>query len=201
MDTVMKLFIDQLEENHALPLKAYEYLIDNRTAETTEYLREKAEKARRSVYGNKVYVRGLIEISSFCKNNCLYCGLRRGNREAERYRLTKDEILECCREGAELGFQTFVLQGGEDAYFSDEVVEDIVRAIKAEHPGCAVTLSLGERSRESYQRLYDAGADRYLLRHETADPAHYALLHPGEMSYDNRMRCLSDRHSIGYQTG
>lgn len=201
MDEKMLRLIEKLESAHALDTDEYEYLIDRRTAESTELLRAKAEAVRKRIYGNAVYVRGLIEISSFCKNDCLYCGLRRSNKCAERYRLTKEEILECCEEGYALGLRTFVLQGGEDMYFSDEIVEEIVREIKARFPGCAVTLSLGERSRESYQRLYDAGADRYLLRHETADRNHYSLLHPKEMSFDHRMECLQNLHEIGYQTG
>ena len=201
MDEKMLRLIERLEREHALSIDEYEYLIANRTEESAEALRTRAEAVRKSVYGNSVYVRGLIEISSYCKNDCLYCGLRRSNKCAERYRLTKEEILECCEEGYDLGFRTFVMQGGEDMYFSDEVVEEIVREIKRRFPECAVTLSLGERSRESYQRLFDAGADRYLLRHETADAAHYALLHPKEMSCEHRMQCLRDLHEIGYQTG
>jgi len=201
MDQHMMRLIDRLERERSLSVDEYEYLIGNRTAESAELLRSRAEAVRRSVYGNAVYVRGLIEISSFCRNDCLYCGLRRSNKCAERYRLTKNEILECCEEGNRLGFRTFVMQGGEDMYFSDEVVEDVVREIKNRFPGCAVTLSLGERTRESYQRLFNAGADRYLLRHETADAAHYARLHPREMSYEKRMECLRNLHDIGYQTG
>ncbi len=201
MDEKMLRLIETLEKERSLSIDEYEYLIGRRTEESTELLRAKAESVRKQAYGNAVYVRGLIEISSFCKNDCLYCGLRRSNKCAERYRLSKEEILECCREGHALGLRTFVLQGGEDMYFSDEVVEEIVREIKRRHPDCAVTLSLGERSRESYQRLHDAGADRYLLRHETADKAHYSLLHPKEMSFENRMECLHALHSIGYQTG
>ena len=162
---------------------------------------EAASAARSAVFGDAVYARGLIEISSICKNDCLYCGIRRSNRQAERYRLQPEEILACAAEGHALGFRTFVLQGGEDPYFTDEVLCGIVGELKARHPDCAVTLSMGERSRESYQALYDAGADRYLLRHETADIAHYARLHPPEMSFANRMRCLGDLRDIGFQTG
>ena len=201
MEEKMISLIDRLERERSLSLDEYEYLIARRTEESAEYLRGKAEAIRRSVYGNAVYVRGLIEISSFCKNDCLYCGLRRSNKCAERYRLTKEEILECCEEGYALGLRTFVLQGGEDMYFTDAVVEELVREIKERFPGCAVTLSLGERSEESYQRLRAAGADRYLLRHETADRDHYSLLHPKEMSFDNRMNCLKHLHALGYQTG
>jgi len=193
--------IEKLERERSLSLDEYEYLIANRTEESAELLRARAEAVRRQIYSNAVYVRGLIEISSFCKNDCLYCGLRRSNQCAERYRLTKEEILECCGEGFSLGLRTFVLQGGEDMYFTDERVADIVSEIKRRFPDCAVTLSLGERSRESYARLRKAGADRYLLRHETADREHYSLLHPREMSFDNRMECLKALHGLGYQTG
>jgi len=193
--------IRRLEHTRSLTVKEYQYLIEHRDEESREALRCRAESLRKEIYGNAVYVRGLIEISSFCKNDCLYCGLRRSNRCAERYRLAEEEILECCREGWALGLRTFVLQGGEDSFFRDDVVCRIVQRIKSEFPECAVTLSLGERSRESYQRLFDAGADRYLLRHETADSAHYALLHPAEMSFDHRMQCLQNLHEIGYQTG
>ncbi|MBQ7848842.1 MAG: [Clostridia bacterium] len=142
-----------------------------------------------------------IEISNICRNDCLYCGIRRSNPHCQRYRLTPEEILECCREGDALGFRTFVLQGGEDPFFTDDVLAGLISAIKAEHPDCAVTLSLGERSQESYRLLRSAGADRYLLRHETADAAHYARLHPAAMSFDNRMRCLHDLKELGYQVG
>ena len=179
----------------------YAELIANRDPEAAQLLAELASAARRAVFGEAVYTRGLIEISSICRNNCLYCGIRRDNRLAERYRLTAEEILSCADEGYGLGFRTFVLQGGEDMYFTDEVLCGIVKALKARHPDSAVTLSMGERSRESYRALYDAGADRYLLRHETADSAHYARLHPAEMSFENRMRCLADLRDTGYQVG
>lgn len=193
--------INKLEKEHSLSLEEYEYLIANRTAETAKILAEKAVKTRKEVYGNSVFIRGLIEISNICKNDCHYCGIRRGNKNCERYRLTKEQIISCCDEGYSLGFRTFVMQGGEDAYFSDDVVCDIVSKIKRRYPYCAVTLSLGERSFESYKRLYDAGADRYLLRHETADKEHYSKLHPEEMSFDTRMECLNNLKKIGYQTG
>ncbi len=193
--------VDNLIKYRTLTLEEYEYLIEHRSEEIADFLAEKAVEIRKEIYGNSVYVRGLIEISNICKNDCLYCGIRRSNKECERYRLTRDEILECCKEGYSLGFRTFVLQGGEDAYFSDEIVCDIVRDIKKLYPDCAVTLSLGERSFESYKRMYDAGADRYLLRHETADREHYGRLHPKEMSFYNRMQCLKNLKEIGYQTG
>ena len=171
------------------------------TSAHDEALRTAADEVRRENYGDMVYLRGLIEISSYCKRNCLYCGLRAENRNAERYRLSKEKILSCCEEGYGLGYRTFVLQGGEDPYYTDEMICDIVRSIKEKYPDCAVTLSIGEKSRESYEKYYEAGADRYLLRHETADPAHYGKLHPANMSSENRKRCLFDLKEIGYQVG
>lgn len=176
-------------------------LIDGRTPELGDYLFEKARRIREKHYGNDVYLRGLIEFTNYCKNDCLYCGIRRSNRNASRYRLTKEEILSCCEEGYGLGFRTFVLQGGEDGYYSDGMLTDIIREIKALYPDCALTLSIGERSRESYRTFFDAGADRYLLRHETADPAHYGRLHPPSLSLETRKRCLADLKEIGYQVG
>lgn len=193
--------IDKLCAGHSLTLEEYEYLISNRPREAAALLAGRADTLRRSIYGNAVYVRGLIEISNICKNDCLYCGIRRSNRRCDRYRLTEEEILSCAEEGYGLGFRTFVLQGGEDGYYTDEVLGSVIHKIKREYPDCAVTLSMGERSRESYQYLYDAGADRYLLRHETADREHYGKLHPPQMSFDNRMRCLIDLREIGYQVG
>ena len=197
----IKELIVRLEKEHSLSETEYAELITGRDEESAALLARKAAEKQKVVFGDAVYTRGLIEISSICKNNCLYCGIRRDNPKAERYRLTPEEILSCADEGYELGFRTFVLQGGEDPAFTDAVLCGIVRALKQRHPDCAVTLSLGERSRESYQALYDAGADRYLLRHETADAGHYAKLHPKEMSFENRMRCLRDLKEIGYQVG
>ena len=168
--------------------------------ETVVCLGQEAARLREKYYGNKVYMRGLIEFTNFCKNNCYYCGIRRDNKNASRYRLTKEEILDCCKNGYELGFRTFVLQGGEGIVPIHEVCE-LVGEIKSRYPNCAVTLSLGEYSRADYQDMFDAGADRYLLRHETADKAHYEQLHPSFMSFDNRMRCLRDLKEIGYQVG
>ncbi len=193
--------IDVLEDQRRLSENEYALLIRGYSAGLAGYAAEKAVRARKQYYGNSVYIRGLIEISNHCKNNCLYCGIRRDNRDCERYRLDKTQILACCNEGYTLGFRTFVLQGGEDGFFNDEYMCGIIREVKRNHPDCAVTLSLGERSRESYQKLYDAGADRYLLRHETADKAHYERLHPPEMSFENRMHCLDTLHDIGYQAG
>ena len=153
------------------------------------------------IYGNKIFIRGLIEISSYCKNDCLYCGIRRSNKNAVRYRLDKEQILQCCNKGYKLGFRTFVMQGGEDKFFTDDYLCDVIKEIKKRYPDCAVTLSLGERGEESFKRLYAAGADRYLLRHETADNEHYKKLHPQSMSLANRKKCLFDLKKIGYQTG
>ena len=193
--------VQKLAEEHSLTLAEYETLLRERSDALAAALREQAVRVRKAVYGNAVFTRGLIEISSYCKNNCFYCGIRAGNPKAERYRLTTEEILECCREGWTLGFRTFVLQGGEDPFFTDEVLCPLLRQIKQEFPDCAITLSLGERSRNSYQALFDAGADRYLLRHETADKEHYAQLHPASLSWAHRMQCLTTLKEIGYQVG
>ena len=201
MENKLNLLIDKLALTHSLTLSEYEYLIENRTQESADRLRELAVRVRREHYGNAVYIRGLIEISNICKNDCIYCGIRCSNKDCDRYRLTKEDILSCCDEGYALGFRTFVMQGGEDPHFDDDLLCDIVRSIKQKYPDCAVTLSMGERSRESYERLFAAGADRYLLRHETADAEHYSKLHPSNMSFENRMRCLRDLKDIGFQTG
>lgn len=201
MNETLTSLVQKLKETHSLTLPEYQALIEGRTPELADMLAKEATEVRRQIYGNDVYVRGLIEISSYCKNNCYYCGLRGENRQAERYRLTEEEILSCAREGYALGFRTFVLQGGEDAWFTDERLCAIIREIKTAFPDCAVTLSLGERSFASYQALFQAGADRYLLRHETADAGHYAALHPAQMSFENRMRCLNDLRKIGYAVG
>lgn len=200
MDKLHSL-IDELCEKHSLSEKNYEYLIENRTEAAAKNLADRAVKVRKEIYGSSVFIRGLIEISNICKNDCLYCGIRKSNSDCERYRLSPEQITECADEGYELGFRTFVLQGGEDGYYTDEILCDIIKRIKEKHPDCAVTLSMGERSYESYKHLRDAGADRYLLRHETADAAHYGRLHPENMSFDNRMRCLKNLRKIGYRVG
>ncbi len=166
-----------------------------------EELRIAADAVRREHYGTDVYIRGLIEFTNYCKNDCFYCGIRKSNRCAERYRLTKEEILECCKEGYALGFRTFVLQGGEDPYYTDERICDIVSSIRESYPDCAITLSIGEKSHESYKAYFDAGANRYLLRHETATAAHYSRLHPSELTFAKRRACLFDLKEIGFQVG
>ncbi|MDD5952304.1 MAG: [FeFe] hydrogenase H-cluster radical SAM maturase HydE [Oscillospiraceae bacterium] len=195
----MEQLIEKLASTHDLTDDELRCLIEDGSCD--DLLFQKAEALRQQIYGKDVYVRGLIEISNYCKNNCYYCGIRRDNRQVDRYRLTPEQILECCAEGYDLGFRTFVLQGGEDPYFTDDLLCALLKTIKSRYPDCAVTLSLGERSRDSYQRLYDAGADRYLLRHETASPAHYNKLHPQELSLENRQRCLFQLKEIGYQVG
>ncbi len=195
------VLIDKLAIEHSLTVDEYKKLIDVISPDVIPYLTEKAVEARKSVYGNKVFIRGLIEISNICKNDCYYCGIRRSNKNCDRYRLSSDEITECCIEGYSLGFRTFVLQGGEDSYFTDETLYDIIRKIKSNCPGCAVTLSLGEKSYDSYKKLFNAGADRYLLRHETASESHYKKLHPDSMSFSKRMECLDMLKKIGFQVG
>ena len=197
----MKHLIDRLHRDHWLEREEWLALFENRSAEDEAYARKLAREVCESIYGDVVYLRGLIEISSYCKNDCLYCGLRRGNRDCERYRLTKDDILACCREGYALGFRTFVMQGGEDMWFTDERLCDIVSTVRTEFPDAAITLSVGEKSRETYQKYFDAGADRYLLRHETADAQHYSILHPKELTLENRKSCLYTLKDIGFQVG
>lgn len=196
-----KQLIDRLEAQHSLSVEEYEYLIENQSDELAAYAAEKAFALRKQVYGTDVYIRGLIEIGNICRNDCYYCGIRRSNTACDRYRLTEAQILDCAREGYALGFRTFVMQGGEDGAFGVDPICRTVRRIKRKFPDCAVTLSLGEFPREDYEAMFAAGADRYLLRHETADRTHYEKLHPAEMSFENRMRCLHDLKEIGFQTG
>ncbi len=193
--------IEKLASEHSLSCGEYLELIHGYCEETDGIIRAYADKARRAVFGNKVYLRGLIEISNICKNDCYYCGIRKSNSLCERYRLDKEQILSCCKMGYSLGLRTFVLQGGEDGYFTDDRLCSIISDIKSLYPDAAVTLSLGERSRESYRALRSAGADRYLLRHETADKDHYGMLHPKSMSFDDRMKCLNDLRGEGFQVG
>lgn len=193
--------IEKIELSGVASKQELAFLLETINDSELEILRKKAQKKSLEHFSNKIYIRGLIELSSYCKNDCLYCGIRRSNKSAVRYRLTKEQILSCCRSGYSLGFRTFVLQGGEDGYYTDEVMCDIVSSIKSLYPDCAVTLSLGERTEESYRKLFEAGADRYLLRHETANEEHYKKLHPSEMSLANRKKCLYTLKEIGYQTG
>ncbi len=198
MDTA--LLIEKLNNTHSLNKDESLQLI-KQGAQHKNLLFALAQKTAQKSFGRQIFVRGLIEFTNYCKNDCYYCGIRRSNKNAARYRLTQEEILECCRAGYRLGFRTFVLQGGEDYFYSDDDITAIVRAIKAQHPDCAVTLSIGERSRETYALWKQAGADRYLLRHETADCTHYAKLHPAELSAQNRQNCLYTLKELGYQAG
>lgn len=191
--------IDSLAAERDLTDDEWRFLIEGEY--DRQRLFDRADEVRRQYYGTDVYIRGLIEISSYCKSDCLYCGIRRSNGNAARYRLSEEEILACCERGYELGFRTFVLQGGEDSYHITQRVERVVSDIKEKYPDCAVTLSLGERPREDYEIWYRAGADRYLLRHETASRPHYEKLHPPAQTYERRMECLRDLKQIGYQTG
>lgn len=193
--------IEKIESTGFAPKQELAFLLENINDSELEVLRKKAQKKSLEHFSNKIYIRGLIEFSSICKNDCLYCGLRRSNKNAVRYRLSKKQILSCCKTGYSLGFRTFVLQGGEDGCYKDEVMCGIVSSIKSLYPDCAVTLSLGERTEESYKKLFNAGADRYLLRHETANEEHYKKLHPPEMLLANRKNCLYTLKKIGYQTG
>ena len=193
--------VSKLIRDNSLTLEEYRELICGYNEETAAILREEAVRLRKEIYGNTVYIRGLIEISNICKNDCLYCGIRKSNKECDRYRLSKEDILSCCDYGYALGFRTFVLQGGEDGFYTDEVLCGIIEKIKKNHPDCAVTLSLGERSEESYKKLFDAGADRYLLRHETADAEHYSKLHPENLTLENRLECLEKLKETGFQVG
>lgn len=193
--------VNQIEKNQNITKKQLELLLHTEDVTLISYLRERAREVAKRIYGNQVYIRGLIEISNYCKNDCYYCGIRCSNQGADRYRLTEEEILDCCSAGYAFGFRTFVLQGGEDPYFTDDRICSIVRKIRDGYPDCAITLSLGEKSKESYQRYYETGANRYLLRHETADEDHYKKLHPSKMSLAHRMQCLKDLKDIGYQVG
>ncbi len=195
-----KLLVNKLEKTHRLSKEEWVCLIEN-GEKIKEYIFEKARKIADNIYGKKVFIRGLIEFTNYCRNDCYYCGIRRSNEKVNRYRLTEDEIFECCKEGYDLGFRTFVLQGGEDMYFTDEMMVKIISGIKEKYPDCALTLSVGERERKTYEKYFAAGADRFLLRHETANECHYAKLHPDNLTLKNRMNCLDNLKDIGFQTG
>ncbi len=193
--------IEALQASHTLRPEEFEQLFSTYTKDDLAFAMERARALSIQNFGRKIFFRGIIEFTNYCKNGCYYCGIRSGNACVGRYRLGLEDILLCCEEGYQSGFRTFVLQGGEDSFFTDARMVEIVRAIRESYPDCAITLSIGERSRASYQQLFDAGADRYLLRHETASSQHYAMLHPAELSLENRLRCLRDLKQIGYQTG
>ena len=200
MSTIKNL-IDKLAREHVLTKEEFVKVLTEKSKDDEDYLRELASQKRNQYFGNKVYTRGLIEFTNYCKNDCYYCGIRKSNLKVSRYRLSLEDILECCKIGYEIGFRTFVLQGGEDMRFTDEDMVTIIKHIKAAYPDCAITLSLGERSYESYKKMKEAGADRYLLRHETASESHYKKLHPESMSLRNRKNCLYDLKKLGFQVG
>lgn len=198
---VMKELISKIRETTKASKQELMEILVLENQEQEQYLFEQARMVSKQYYGNEIYVRGLIEFTNYCKNDCYYCGIRKSNENAIRYRLTKEEIMECCKQGYSLGYRTFVLQGGEDGYFTDERMIEIIQNMKKEYPDCALTLSLGEREKESYEAFYKAGADRYLLREETVNEKHYQNLHPHWMSLKHRLQCLNELKEIGYQTG
>lgn len=197
----MKTEIDRLRHERTLPTEALRQLLTGCDAPTLKYIQGQAREVAQEHFGNGVYIRGLIELTNYCRNDCYYCGIRRSNRQAERYRLTPATVLDCCQEGYRLGFRTFVLQGGEDPALTDDSITQIVASIRERYPDCAITLSLGEKKRQAYERFFQAGANRYLLRHETGNNAHYRQLHPPGMSLTHRLECLHALREIGYQTG
>lgn len=197
----MKQWIDKLRKERTLRQEEFRQLLTGCDAETLRYINRQAQEVSLLHFGNKIYIRGLIEVSNCCRNNCYYCGIRKGNPTIERYRLTEESILDCCKQGYDLGFRTFVLQGGEDPALTDDRIEKTISAIRQNYPDCAITLSLGEKPRDVYERFFRAGANRYLLRHETHNEQHYQQLHPAEMSGKRRLQCLQDLKDIGYQTG
>lgn len=197
----MTELIQEIKEKQNITLEQLKQILNETDPESIQKLHEAAARTAEEIYGKQIFIRGLIEFTNYCKNDCYYCGIRRSNRNADRYRLSKEEILACCKNGYELGFRTFVLQGGEDPYFTDDVICDMVSDIRQNYPDCAITLSIGEKEKESYRRYYEAGANRYLLRHETADDCHYQMLHPQELSLEHRKQCLRDLKEIGYQVG
>lgn len=198
---MVQALIEKLNRQHRLTRTEWEQIFSEYTETDRTFAMELARNIAVAQFGKRIYFRGIVEYSNICKNDCYYCGIRCSNQNASRYRLDASDILACCQEGYNLGFRTFVLQGGEDGWFTDERMCEIIQMLKEQFPACAITLSMGERSRESYQKLHAAGADRYLLRHETADSAHYRMLHPESMSLKNRMRCLRDLKDLGFQTG
>lgn len=197
----MKKIIDRLYDKRILNKEEFKLLIESSREDDLQYLFSRAREASKKHFGNKIYIRGLIEFTNYCKNDCYYCGIRKSNINAERYRLSMEDILQCCQNGYMLGFRTFVLQGGDDPWYTDEKLVGIISNIRTQYPDCAITLSIGEKTYEQYEKFFRAGADRYLLRHETAGNEHYKKLHPPEMSGENRKDCLFKLKDIGFQVG
>ena len=201
MNENIKNLIEKLNNKNKLSIDDYQYILENYTKEDFDYIKDIASNKALENFDKKIYFRGIIEFSNICKNDCLYCGIRRSNDNVDRYRLTLDQILECCAEGYEYGYRTFVLQSGEDGYFNDETMINVVSSIRENYKDCAITLSIGERSKESYKKLFDAGANRFLLRHEAANKELYEKIHPSVQKWEERFRCLKDLRDIGYQVG
>ncbi len=198
---ILRKLIDKLADKHCLELEEYETLVLGFNPDIAACAARLALDCCLDIYGDKVYMRGLIEFSNYCKNNCFYCGIRANNKKCQRYRLSDSQILECAQQGYNLGYRTIVLQSGEDKYYTDEKLCNLISRLKQRHPDCAITLSIGERSLESYKLLHEAGADRYLLRHETANKLHYEKIHPKSMSWENRMACLNNLRECGFIVG
>jgi biotin synthase len=193
--------IEKLKNDNYLNKEEYLYILDNITNYELQILRKTADSVRQKAYGKKVFLRGIIEFSNICKQDCKYCGIRKSNKDARRFRMSIEDILDCAKTGYELGYRTFVLQSGEDGYFSDDSIVEIIKKLKENFSDCAITLGIGEKSKDSYQKYFDAGCDRYLLRHETASKNLYEYLHPNNMDFDNRIKCLFNLKDIGYQVG
>lgn len=200
-DTALIVLIEKLYTTGMLTANEFTQLINGRTPEISKYIAAKAQSRQQEYYSNHIYIRGLIEYTNYCKNDCYYCGIRCSNKKAQRYRVDKETILNCCHAGYELGFRTFVLQGGEDPYFTDDRMVDIISSIKNAYPDCAITLSIGEKPEKTYREFYEAGANRYLLRHETYNAEHYQQLHPASLTAKHRQDCLWSLKKIGYQVG
>ncbi len=196
---IIKL-IDKLYENNNLDYDEIVFILNNIEEAGKDYLIQKAHETRMKTYGNKVFFRGLIEFTNHCIKGCKYCGINSKNSNISRYRLELDDILLCCEMGYNLGYKTFVLQGGEDNYYTDDKVIETIKTIKSRYPNVAITLSIGEKSYKSYEMYFNAGADRYLLRHETANRELFQRIHTNT-SYDNRIDCLWNLKKIGYQVG
>lgn len=198
---MIKQLIDKLCLKEPLSKEEFVTLIGLTKEDDFAYLCIKANQIKEETFGKYVYIRGLIEFTNYCKNDCYYCGIRCSNKKAQRYRLSFEDILASCDMGEQLGIQTYVLQGGEDPFFTDEKLIEIVQKIKEKYPHKAITLSVGERTDESYLKLKKNGVDRYLLRHETATKSHYEQLHPGNLTLENRLECLRKLKQAGFQTG
>lgn len=179
----------------------YRALLTMRDPQDVEYLMSQAREVAQLKFGKHVFLRGLIELSNVCRNDCLYCGIRRSNHQVARYTLTREQVLACCEQGYEIGFRTFVLQGGEWGEEQSKWIADLIAEIRQHWPDCAITLSLGEHPKETYALWREAGADRYLLRHETHNSRLYGLLHPKGMTIGNRLQCLDWLKQLGFQVG